>query len=117
MKAVKKISDLVINETYYLLFVNDGRFAKKIKLLGIINENVEYNDVKRTELYFETAKSRNLAFFGEIGIGKTKLEAKSNYGKFKYENNELFSDSYEKVKSELISNYNMYKPYVYHRIS
>lgn len=74
MEHIKKISDLVVNE------------------------NVEYDDCHKTELFFEAKGVLHLAYFKEIGIGLTKQEAFNNYGKFKYEENDKFFDSIKKLE-------------------
>ena len=94
---ISKISDLKVGEYYYLCFVEDARFARKCKLIAIINESVEFKETGKTELYVEFPNSTNLVFCQEIGIGKTKMEARKNYGRFKYEKNESFSNSAEEV--------------------
>jgi hypothetical protein len=99
---IKKLSDLLIGETYYLCFVKDARFAKKAKLLAFINESTNLNSDK-TELYVEVFQgnkvvSTNLVYAHEIGIGKTKLEARKNYGKFNFENIPIAYDDFNKIK-------------------
>ena len=92
-KKINKISDLQVGSEYYIAF--GETFIKKMKLLGIINEEeIESNE---TELYVGDKDGTNLLYFSEIGIGTTRQEAKRNYGKFQYENNPNFSNSFKEV--------------------
>ncbi len=101
--SINKISDLKVGEDYYLCFIKEAKFAKKCRLIGIINENCEHPDNGRTELYLKLLRSTNLVYCEEIGIGETKIEAKNNYGKFKYEQNDNFSNSFKKVSENFHS--------------
>lgn len=105
MNKIEKISDLEVGRDYFVCLVKDARFARKCKLIAIINENQEFPNNFKTELYLEFRKSSNLVYCQDIGIGNTKIEAKSNYSKFKYEANKSFSNSYNRVKEERLSTF------------
>jgi hypothetical protein len=105
---MKKISDLIIGKEYFVCLVQDARFAKKYKLLAIINDK-DNGDKKKTELHIEHSKGTNILFFHEIGIGRTKMEAKNNFGKFLYEDNPSFSSSYSDVRKQYLLDLNMKK--------
>jgi len=94
---INKISDLILENPYWVCLVKDGRFAKLWYLHAIINETVDHPDSKLTELYFTHKRGGNLLYACEIGIGLSKREAAANYGKFKYEKNETFLDGFYKV--------------------
>ena len=111
---MKKISDLKVNQVYFLTFVNDARYAKKAKVLAIINEDSEFKDTGRTEIYFALKNGTHLAWTEEIGIGNSRKEAKSNYGKFKYEKHDSFDRSFLVVQTEIETNLKI-KPFVFHR--
>lgn len=98
---INKISDLSIGQTYYLCFIKNEKFANKVKLLAIINETESFVSNK-TEIYVELYErnklvSNNLFYAQEVGIGNTKLEAKNNYAKFKYEQTHNSINSLKKL--------------------
>lgn len=99
---ITKISDLSIGQTYYICFVKNIRYAKKAKLIGIINETRNFLSNK-TEFYLEISEKNkstfyNLVFAKEIGIGETKIEAKNNYGKFTFERTDKAVCSIDSLK-------------------
>jgi hypothetical protein len=98
---ITQLSQLSKGGQYYVCFGPQAKLAKRIKLIGIINEEINFKSDK-TELYFEmfwskTRSSTNLVYAQEIGIGMTKLEAKKNYGKFNYEKIHNAYKSYDEI--------------------
>jgi len=91
---ITKISDLKVGETYFFCLAKGIRFAKKGKLIAIINEEFNSHVSELTELYIDFGTSTNLLYAHEIGFGNTKIEAVANYGKFVFEANKEFSDSF-----------------------
>jgi len=96
---IEKISDLIVGNYYYLIFNSrlDARYAKRYKLLGIINE---FND-GNTELYFESKTGNNLVYACEIGIGNNKKESVLNFGKLKFEKIESAYNNLDELRKKL----------------
>jgi hypothetical protein len=92
---IKKISDLKPGNEYWMCFVRSATISRHCKLIAIINE--KKTPYGLTELYLEFRESTNLVFCEEIGIGNTRMEAKRNYGKFRYEEDPSFSDSFSEA--------------------
>lgn len=89
MTAIKKLSDLLPGETYFIYFGRPGAYVPKAKLKRFINEQKGYVP-RSTELHLYIFEKNGLSkesyvFADEIGIGKTRSEAIKNYRKFKYE--------------------------------
>lgn len=91
---ITKISDLKVGETYFFCLEKGTRFAKMGKLIAIINDVFNGHVCDKTELYIDFGTSTNLLYAHEIGFGYSKIEALLNYGKFCFEANEKFSNSF-----------------------
>ena len=105
MDRITKISDLIIDNEYYLCISDKPSKYYKVKLLAIINE---FEVTGHTELYVEDKTGTNLYYFCEIGIGNTRPEAKKNYGRFNYEKNEKFVKSYKYGINSVLPGYEIH---------
>ncbi len=101
---INKISDIEIGKEYYILFIDSIKFAKKCIVRSIINESVEFKS-KETELlidvYKNNSKFRNRVKINSIGIGSDKNEALKNYQRFKYEFNEDFKETTQRIYNDI----------------
>lgn len=99
--AIKKLSDLKMNQEYFVVLVENGK-ASKALLCGIVNE---FPNVKETELYLRFVKPNPVVTgiyrADTIGIGETPEEAKENYGAFTYEDHPGFFTSLDALKEHL----------------
>lgn len=99
--AIKKLSDLVVGEEYFVCWARSPNLYHRIKLLGFVNALGSGN----TEIYFQTPpknwKSNKYCFVHEIGIGVTRREAKSNFGQLKFEDLPLAYKSFEKMQEAI----------------
>ncbi len=102
MKNVRKISDLEIGETYYFMFTKGKKFARKVIVRAIINEEKFKRNL--TELYAtfcktdRTGSEDTIVKFRQIGIGTSIQEAIDNFGEFDFEENSLFWNSFDDYK-------------------
>lgn len=88
MAKFNSLSQINKEEDYFICLIKDARFARKSKVLEIINET-KFGKPKSTELLIRIYKngkaiSTNLLYAKEIGIGYTKKEARDNYGRFEF---------------------------------
>lgn len=104
LTTIKKLSDLLVGETYFVCFGSSGSYVPKAKFKGFINERKLFISLS-TELHFHILEKKGLSMdsyisANEIGIGKTRLEAIKNYRKFKFEDISYASPSMEEYKTE-----------------
>lgn len=101
MNTINEISDLKPLQTYYV-YLPYSRRIRKVKLMYILNETVDFLS-QITELYYEDStnkinSSKHLVYINEIGIGLTQKEAISNYKKFNFQSINIAFNSYEKIR-------------------
>ena len=99
---INKLSDIVLGRMYSFYLVKERSRLRRAVVHALINENEAYPDVNKTEAYVTIYHARkrtsiNLLFASEFGIGESRAEAFSNYGRFKYEDAPAFDTSFDRV--------------------
>lgn len=90
---IMEIIELKINEYYFMAWSKKGK-CEEIRLLGAVKEN------DLIALYVGAKNGTSMLYLSEIGIGKTKPEARKNYANTSIKINGFYA-SYDDLKEDI----------------
>jgi hypothetical protein len=85
IKTIKSLNDLIIGDEYFLTWGSNRYW--KVVFMGLVNRpNSNITELLIARIINKKWQYVNMPCAHEIGIGKSKAEAKRNFGKHRYIN-------------------------------